>query len=296
MFYGCRSLQSVPLFNTADVTTMLRMFYGCNSLQSVPILPCGALTSALSNTWASNTTLSQLLTHDIPLTHTLTNARLAREDIVDHFGGTAAQGTITSGVVTLSGAVTPLPAHLPDATYTGVVANWDDSGAKQRTALTAVISGTGATVTLSGGSGDTLPTGGHAIMLAFRESRIPDIEATGALSTRTDDTDGVITLVAPHQVPLGAQTFTLTWDGGTRTTTGTRGTGANQNVLTITGGAGDNLPAEDTEVTVSYMYVGLRDMTGGSAQTVTLTGNWGAATLSDAEKALATNKNWVVTI
>ena len=37
MFYGCYSLQSVPLFNTQNVTNMGGMFQNCYSLQSVPL-------------------------------------------------------------------------------------------------------------------------------------------------------------------------------------------------------------------------------------------------------------------
>ena len=37
MFYGCSSLQSVPLFNTSNVTNMSYMFHQCYSLQSVPL-------------------------------------------------------------------------------------------------------------------------------------------------------------------------------------------------------------------------------------------------------------------
>ncbi len=37
MFYNCYSLQSVPLFNTINVTSMQNMFFNCPSLQSVPL-------------------------------------------------------------------------------------------------------------------------------------------------------------------------------------------------------------------------------------------------------------------
>ena len=37
MFYGCPSLQSVPLFDTSSGTNFSYMFYGCSSLQSVPL-------------------------------------------------------------------------------------------------------------------------------------------------------------------------------------------------------------------------------------------------------------------
>ena len=45
MFYGCYSLQSVPLFNTAAVTNMSYMFPNCFSLQSVPLFNTAAVTN-----------------------------------------------------------------------------------------------------------------------------------------------------------------------------------------------------------------------------------------------------------
>jgi surface protein len=45
MFSLCSSLQSVPLFNTAAVTTMSSMFNGCSSLQSVPLFNTAAVTT-----------------------------------------------------------------------------------------------------------------------------------------------------------------------------------------------------------------------------------------------------------
>jgi surface protein len=45
MFVECRSLQSVPLFNTANVTSMSFMFSGCFSLQSVPLFSTANVTS-----------------------------------------------------------------------------------------------------------------------------------------------------------------------------------------------------------------------------------------------------------
>ena len=45
MFYNCFSLKSVPLFNTANVTNMQNMFFNCSSLQSVPLLNTSNVTN-----------------------------------------------------------------------------------------------------------------------------------------------------------------------------------------------------------------------------------------------------------
>jgi surface protein len=48
MFIFCYSLKSVPLFNTTAVTNMSSMFNGCNSLQSVPLFNTTAVTNMSS--------------------------------------------------------------------------------------------------------------------------------------------------------------------------------------------------------------------------------------------------------
>jgi surface protein len=48
MFNGCRSLQTVPLFNTAAVTSMVSMFAVCLSLQTVPLFNTSVVTDMSS--------------------------------------------------------------------------------------------------------------------------------------------------------------------------------------------------------------------------------------------------------
>jgi surface protein len=48
MFLNCSSLQSVPLFNTASVTSMQQMFLNCSSLQSVPLFNTASVTNMTS--------------------------------------------------------------------------------------------------------------------------------------------------------------------------------------------------------------------------------------------------------
>ena len=59
----------------------------------------------------------------------------------------------------------------------------------------------------------------------------------GDLTTRTDNTDGVITLDAAHGLATGA--FDVYWDGGMRYSVDCV---IVTNACTITGGDGDNLP------------------------------------------------------
>jgi surface protein len=52
MFYNCSSLQSVPLFNTASVTSMSNMFYNCSSLQNIPELNLTKVSTSANNVMA----------------------------------------------------------------------------------------------------------------------------------------------------------------------------------------------------------------------------------------------------
>jgi hypothetical protein len=71
------------------------------------------------------------------------------------------------------------------------------------------------------------------------------VAKVGQLTTRTNDTQGVITLVALHGITTGK--VDIYWTGGMR-----YGVDATVvvNACTITGGAGDNLPSNLTAVTV----------------------------------------------
>lgn len=48
LFFGCRSLQNVPLFDTSNVTNMSGMFNGCSSIEEVPLFNTGSVTTMAS--------------------------------------------------------------------------------------------------------------------------------------------------------------------------------------------------------------------------------------------------------
>lgn len=71
---------------------------------------------------------------------------------------------------------------------------------------------------------------------------------SGTLSTRTNNTEGELTLSTGHGISTG-QKINLYWSGGYRygVTVGT----VNVNAVPISGGAGDNLPSQTTVITAS---------------------------------------------
>lgn len=86
---------------------------------------------------------------------------------------------------------------------------------------------------------------------------------TGALTTRTDDDTGELTMDSGHGITTGAR-LDVYWDGGARygMTVGTVAT----NAVPIDGGAGDNLPADETDITAFVPIQEEMLVTGNNAQ------------------------------
>lgn len=71
---------------------------------------------------------------------------------------------------------------------------------------------------------------------------------TGELTTRTDDNTGVVTMDATPVV-ASSDTVDVYWEGGRRY--GMTVTDVTGDAVTIDGGSGENLPAQDTELVVT---------------------------------------------
>lgn len=78
------------------------------------------------------------------------------------------------------------------------------------------------------------------------------VAKTGTLSTRTNDTDGTLTMAASHGITTAA-VIDLYWSGGRRynVVVGT----VSVNSVPISGGAGDNLPIATTAITAQVQNV-----------------------------------------
>jgi hypothetical protein len=105
-------------------------------------------------------------------------------------------------------------------------------------ALTQVISGGGISI-------QSLPViRTNSGPIALEDSL--DAAKSGTLTTRTDDTDGELTMAASHGITTAA-VIDLYWAGGVRygVVVGTVAT----NAVPISGGSGDDLPADETAIT-----------------------------------------------
>lgn len=83
---------------------------------------------------------------------------------------------------------------------------------------------------------------------AIPQSVAVPIAKAGTLSTRTNNTDGTLTLGSGHGITTGA-VVDLYWSGGARRNV-TVGTVSGTSVP-ISSGSGDNLPVQDTAITVT---------------------------------------------
>ena len=107
MFNSCYSLQSVPLFNTASVTTMAAMFQNCRSLQYIPALSTAGITTIAGTdfgiSFAANCSSLDACDMVFARTVTLSNGQLSRDEIVNIFNNLVDRSATTSATINVSG-------------------------------------------------------------------------------------------------------------------------------------------------------------------------------------------------
>jgi len=110
MFGACSSLQSVPLFNTANVTNMNFMFQSCVSLNYVPNINTSNVTFHVNQFNACNSlNRVELVARN---TISFQNCQLSRDAIVEIFNNLVDRTLTTSATITITGnwGVTALSA------------------------------------------------------------------------------------------------------------------------------------------------------------------------------------------
>lgn len=93
----------------------------------------------------------------------------------------------------------------------------------------------------------------------LRHSHATNVAKDGQLTTRTDNSDGTLTMLAGHGITTSA-VIDLYWDGGRRYNVAV-GT-VSGNSVPISGGAGDNLPSNLTNVRACVQAVVDSDFSG----------------------------------
>ena len=99
MFYGCYSLQSVPLFDTSGVSNMASMFSGCDSLQSVPLFDTSGV-DRMYQMFYNCHSLGAAPLQGTVIDHSFASCKLSRDELVAVFNGL---GTVTGKTITITG-------------------------------------------------------------------------------------------------------------------------------------------------------------------------------------------------
>jgi surface protein len=102
MFQNCFSLQSVPLFNTINVTDMAFMFYNCLSLNFIPAFVTTAVTSDFANFANGCNSLNRILM-SFNRTVVLKSCQLSRDALVEIFTNLTNITATTSATIDITG-------------------------------------------------------------------------------------------------------------------------------------------------------------------------------------------------
>ena len=101
MFNNCYSLQSVPLFNTINVTSMVNMLYNCVSLNFIPAFITTAVTTDFT-TFANGSTSLSRTTMSFNRTVALQNCQLSKDALVEVFTNLTNRTSTTSATIDIT--------------------------------------------------------------------------------------------------------------------------------------------------------------------------------------------------
>jgi surface protein len=102
MFDVCYSLQSVPLFNTANVTSMTYMFQNCFSLNFIPAFITTAVISDFTDFAIACNSLNRILM-SFNRTVALQNCQLSKDALVEIFTNLVDRTATTSATIDITG-------------------------------------------------------------------------------------------------------------------------------------------------------------------------------------------------
>ena len=102
MFQNCYSLQSVPLFNTINVTNMTNMFQNCVSLNFIPAFITTAVTTDFTTFANGSTSINRILMR-FNRTVSLQNCQLSKDALVEILTNLINRTTTTSATIDITG-------------------------------------------------------------------------------------------------------------------------------------------------------------------------------------------------
>lgn len=254
MFFGCSSLQAVPLFDTSSVTNMAQMFYNCSSLQAVPLFDT-SLVTAMNNMFFGCSSLQS-----VPLFNTINVTNMSN----------MFQNCLRLQSVPLfdTSSVMFMLAMFQGCLNLSTIPEFN---------LTAVTNIGTAVSSAAFRQLNSIKT--IKLEFAGRPLNLTGIFQNNAALRELDlgDLSGINNFGG-----TGGSRWTLSCSGLQRI----QGTGYN-----VLFSVGFSSLGPDALVEI---FEGLNDRTGLSSLSVTITGNWGAALLTQAQRDIALNKNWTI--
>ena len=249
LFQNCSSLESVPLFNTANVTLMNNMFNGCLALQSVPLFNTTNVTQT-ENMLASCASL-----RSVPLFDTQNVTTMAGMFI----------GCFTLQSVPLFNTikVTQMPNLFLNCSSLKTVPLFDTQNVtNMSTMFTACIS--------------------LKLVPLFNTIKVNNI---GLMFSNCSSIQHIPAFNTPAITPTAGQDF---GGIGQNCTSLDRCEMIFSRNVTITN-------AQLSRTALVEVFNNLVSRTSTTSATINITGNWGASALTAGERAIATDKNWVIT-
>jgi hypothetical protein len=278
MFYTCYSLQTIPLFNTGLGTNFSAMFYTCYSLQSIPLLNTGLGTNFYQMFFLARAIqIGALASQSVKVSLSYLNCKMARAELVDVIE------SLYDFPETLTLDVAPASDWVAGDIITGQTSAKTCVCVAKLTALTYTVKTRSGTFT----DGEIIGVTGTPAKLADQGLGYP-----------TFASNEILTLdVAPATNWAAADVITGQTSGSHCHCVSK----IHALAYYVNGRSGNFTLDETIGVTGTPAKLANQGATmplcaGRGTATLTLTGNWGAASLSAAELLVGANRGWSIVI
>jgi surface protein len=276
MFSNCSSLETVPLFNTSSVTDMFQMFFNCSSLKSVPLFNTANVTG-MSNMFRGCSSLETVPLFNTSSVTTLDNM----------FNGCS---SLKSVPLFNTANVTRFDNMFENCSNLESVPEFDFSSANNIIRMFLGCSSLESLPDLNLNNSVFIN-----VFELFRNMRSVRKIKINSLNKSNNYTSLFTDNFLLREIDVGDVSGIINFGG----TGGSRWL-ANANLLSRIKGTGYNALfsvgfsnlGPDALVEI---FEGLNDRTGLTSLAVTISGNWGAALLTQAQRDIALNKNWTIT-
>jgi surface protein len=107
MFSNCTNIQTIPLFNTSNVTSMFNIFQSCQSLNSIPALSTASITTTSGSDFGTSfaTACNSLNRIQIAFARqvSITNCQLSKTALVEIFTNLVDRSATTAANINITG-------------------------------------------------------------------------------------------------------------------------------------------------------------------------------------------------